>query len=83
MNWAETIVALGIGGVVGAAAGVVLAVGRLSESFPTFAQELKRELEGRADVPATRLREAFARVERDAGALVEAVARLRRALRWR
>lgn len=83
MDWAQVVLALGLGGAVGAAAGVWTSVRRAQTALATFHQELSTLLTGAQSPEAQRVRQAFVALESELATLSQGLAQLRRALRWK
>lgn len=79
-QFATFVLGLGIGGVVGALAGLFLAASRLAESAEAFADQFRDYVASRSDPETRRLVEAYEVFDARLGALIEATRRARRAL---
>lgn len=77
------LLALGIGGLIGAAAAAVLAAGRLRAAYDAFDTAFRAYMVGRTDPPSLELLAAYEAFSAEIAATSSAFERLRRALRRR
>jgi hypothetical protein len=80
---ASLTVALGAGGIIGAASAALLSWSQLERSLSDFRLEFDSYFSQREDSNAQRLKARFSALRRDAGVLMAALQRLRGALRIR
>jgi len=84
MGWdqiAAFLVALGVGGAVGALLAASIAGARLAAAFRDFASLLRPYLQGRTDAQSLEVRDAFEAFEVQVEAFESSLARLRRAFK--
>lgn len=83
MDWAQIVLALGLGGAVGAAAGVWNSVRRAQNALAQFHAELAALLADAQGPQAQRVRNAYVALEAELANLSQGLTALRRALRWK